>query len=278
MRQVPDVELDCDVRPIVGRVGGLDFLPIEKLVVDERYQRQVSSKGMRRIREIALNFSWLKFTPVVVAPCKGGKFAIIDGQHRTAAAKARGDISEVPCFVIDADAAQQAAAFVAINAENIGLRTTTMWRAQREAGEPLACAVFSVIENAGLSVPGDNERASVAQTASLKTVAELLPSCGAEKLTRALMLLRVASERREEAITTAAMIKAVAWFVVRYDDIADERVLPVLEAVNPNKLRHESKRDDDKYGTNVKRMAEILYQRVLNWGRGATAPIQVAAE
>jgi hypothetical protein len=49
-----------------------------------------------------------------VAPVEGGQFAIVDGQHRTTAAIRRGQ-KEVPCQVVQADRAKQAAAYAAVD-------------------------------------------------------------------------------------------------------------------------------------------------------------------
>jgi ParB-like nuclease domain len=54
------------------------------------------------------------FAPVVVSPVAGGKFAIIDGQHRTTAATLVG-FDSVPCQIVIAAKEEQAAAFKAIN-------------------------------------------------------------------------------------------------------------------------------------------------------------------
>lgn len=74
----------------------LNWLEIDKLVVDSTYQREIGRRGAANVYQIAENFDWSKFAPVIVAPIEGGKFAIVDGQHRTTAAMLRGQ-QEVPC-------------------------------------------------------------------------------------------------------------------------------------------------------------------------------------
>jgi hypothetical protein len=61
----------------------LDWLKIGALVVDPTYQRNIGRRGTINIKSIAENFDWSKFAPVIVAPLEGGKFAVVDGQHRT---------------------------------------------------------------------------------------------------------------------------------------------------------------------------------------------------
>jgi hypothetical protein len=66
------------------------------------------------VKLIAENFDWSKFAPVIVAPVEAGRFAIVDGQHRTTAAVLRGQ-KTVPCQIVQADRAKQAEAFAAVN-------------------------------------------------------------------------------------------------------------------------------------------------------------------
>src|SRR5271168_1397409 len=97
-----------------GPAPMLQWLKIADLRVDPTYQRPIIGKGRRNVDRIARAFSWSFFAPVVVAPIEGGRFAIIDGQHRTTAAVLAG-FDSVPCQIVIAGQDQQAAAFKAIN-------------------------------------------------------------------------------------------------------------------------------------------------------------------
>ncbi len=77
----------------------LQWVKIAELVVDDRYQRPIYGAGRVNVRRIAEAFSWAKFAPIVVSPVEGGRFAIVDGQHRATAALLRG-IEAVPAQVI----------------------------------------------------------------------------------------------------------------------------------------------------------------------------------
>jgi hypothetical protein len=87
----------------------LQWIKIADLLVDESYQRPILGKGRNNVHRIAREFSWACFAPVVVAPVEGGKFTIIDGQHRTTAAALAG-FDTVPCQVVIAAQKEQAAA------------------------------------------------------------------------------------------------------------------------------------------------------------------------
>lgn len=62
------------------------WIEIGELVVDDSYQRNIGKKGSENVRHTTENFDWSKFASVNVAPVEGGKYAIVDGQHRTTAA------------------------------------------------------------------------------------------------------------------------------------------------------------------------------------------------
>ena len=82
-------------------------------------------------------------------PCRGGVYAVIDGQHRTTAAAACG-IESVPCQIIQADAQEQARAFAAINGVKRNVTNDQKYRAALAAGDPAALNIRRVTEAAGI--------------------------------------------------------------------------------------------------------------------------------
>ena len=135
-----------------GPAPMLQWLDVHLLVVDDSYQRAMGSLAWRHIVSIANNFDWSKFTPVIVAPVEGGFYAIIDGQHRTTAAFLH-NIKKVPCGVVQADRAQQAAAFAAINSKVTRLRHYNIFHAELQSGCPFAQRVADVATRAGVKIP-----------------------------------------------------------------------------------------------------------------------------
>jgi hypothetical protein len=79
-----------------GQLRSWIWIEVKRLVTDKTYQREISRAGSINVERIAEYFEWAKFSPVIVAPVKGGMFSIIDGQHRATAAMLRG-IEKVPC-------------------------------------------------------------------------------------------------------------------------------------------------------------------------------------
>lgn len=136
----------------LGPVSQLQWLEIASLAVDPRYQRGIVQAGRRNIRLIAERFSWSRFAPVIVAPAEGGRYAIVDGQHRTTAALAIG-LTSVPCLIIQADPTEQARAFRAINAQTTKISTTQLYHADLAGGDEEAKAIDALCKGAGVSIP-----------------------------------------------------------------------------------------------------------------------------
>lgn len=126
----------------------LGLLSIDRLVVDPEYQREIKADGRKAIERIASKFEWTKFSTVVVAPVSGGRYAIIDGQHRTHAAALIG-ATAVPCQIVQLDRAGQAAAFAAINGNTTKVTTWSIYKAALAAGEAWAESCRRVCETAG---------------------------------------------------------------------------------------------------------------------------------
>jgi hypothetical protein len=144
----------------------LGMLPIASLVVDEEYQRPIARDGRRAIEKIAAAFEWTKFSTVVVAPVSGSRYAIIDGQHRTSAAKLLG-ITAVPCQIVNLDRAGQASAFSAINGSVTKVTPWNIYKAAMAAGEAWAVSAMRVCEAAGCKLMTNNATASTKQGGEL---------------------------------------------------------------------------------------------------------------
>lgn len=131
-----------------GAAPMLQWLKISDLAVDDDYQRVLQRSNWKAIKRIADQFKWSRFSPVFVAPIEGGKYAIIDGQHRTHAAALCG-FDQVPCQVVQMTREEQAASFAAVN----GLVTkVTLWnvfKAALVAGEHWAVESNKAVADAG---------------------------------------------------------------------------------------------------------------------------------
>lgn len=133
----------------------LDWLPIEKLVVDDRYQRPLGPQNWTAIRKIAASFRWSRFTPVLVAPVEDGLFAIIDGQHRVHAAALCG-FKTVPAMAVHMTRAEQATSFAWVNGQVTRISALQIYRAALAAGEEWAVRANAAVEAAGCRLMTSN--------------------------------------------------------------------------------------------------------------------------
>jgi ParB-like nuclease domain len=193
-----------------GPAPMLQWLKIADLRVDPSYQRPIIGAGRRNVEQIVHSFSWSCFAPVVVSPVEGGKFAIIDGQHRTTAAALLG-FESIPCQVVIATREAQAAAFKAINGVTTPITKMALHAAALTAKEPWATRLAYVCECADVQLlryPIPTEKQAPGQTMAIAAIDKCLKQYGEETLITALQCITETTNNIPGALT-ARMIKAL---------------------------------------------------------------------
>jgi hypothetical protein len=198
----------------------LQWIDIADMVVDDRYQRPINSGGYRTVRSIAENFRWSCFTPVLLAPIEGGRFAVIDGQHRVHAALLCG-IKAVPAMVVPIAATEQATAFIQVNTARTAMSNYNLFKAGLAAGVPWALTAEKAVSDAGCTLmtfnPASNARKS-GQICSVGLIRDMVLKGHARAVTIALTAIRAIDNGAASAIllysdwTLNPLIKAVAQF------------------------------------------------------------------
>ncbi len=131
-----------------GPAPVLQWLPIADLVIDDTYQRPLGRKNWAAIRAIAANFRWSRFGPILAAPVEGGRFAVIDGQHRAHAAAICG-FEKVPGMLVQVDVAEQGRAFSWINTQTIKVSVYQVFKADLAGGVDWAVRADRAVAAAG---------------------------------------------------------------------------------------------------------------------------------
>lgn len=131
-----------------GPAPMLDWIKLDRLVVDDDFQRPLASHNWKAIRQIAATFRWSRFAPVLCAPIEGGLYSIIDGQHRVHAAAMCG-VEAVPCQIVQIDKQEQAASFAAVNGNVTKITAFNLLKAALAAGEAWAIECQEIAEEAG---------------------------------------------------------------------------------------------------------------------------------
>lgn len=149
---VPMVKPKTWPQPL-GRPPSIENRHPSELEIDTSYQRSTdTSASQALIRKIANNWDWRMCLPLVVSRRDDG-FYVIDGQHRLAAAKLRGDIQFLPCCISNyGSVADEAAMFVAMNRTRKAIGQLDDFHAATASGDADAIAVRRMIEAAGYTV------------------------------------------------------------------------------------------------------------------------------
>jgi len=188
--------------PDPGEVPVLDWLDVSLLDVDPLYQRPEDEK---RVSKIANGFRWDRFGALVVAPKEGGRYSIIDGQHRARAAQLHPAVSVVPAVIITADGvSEEAASFVGINAERKNTSALELFFGQLAAGDDDAETIRQVCDRAGVRIP---KHPQVYKPADCIAVAAIQALVGRRGAMRARQILEVLA-KAELAPISANQIKA----------------------------------------------------------------------
>lgn len=174
----------------LGPTPRLEWLPLDQLAVDRRYQREMGKDNWAHVHRILREWTWLHYQPIVVAPKDGGQgYVVVDGQHRLEAARKHPSIDRLPCYIVEAtDVAQQAKAFVALNARRIGVTRLQRFWAAHAAGEKKATRIHRICSAAGVTITRSGGLLPPRTTFATFTLEKLLP-LGDGPITTALKVL-----------------------------------------------------------------------------------------
>ncbi len=186
-----------------GRPPRLDWIAIRDLAVDPDYQREITLIGRQNVRRIVTEFNWSMFAPVVVAAVGGGRFAIVDGQHRVTAAALCG-LDKVPCAIIECSRSEQAAAFKAINGNTTRLYSIQVHHAAVMAGEPEALRIAEVCAKAGITIcryPKSTKDMKPGETVSVRALGRVIFKFGDAVVVPTLTAIRQAWDGNAGVLT-----------------------------------------------------------------------------
>ena len=179
--------------------------------VDPEYQRPLTWDSRKRIARIAAELDWACFSPLLVARAPGGKYALIDGQHRARAALLVGE-TEAPALLIDAGGAGQAKAFAAVNGRVTKVSPLALFRAARAAGDLEARALDAAAANAGvrmLTYPRTVGKMQPGDCTAPASMLKILRDRGRPTLERALVAI-MASKGDKRGLVNSTHARALA--------------------------------------------------------------------
>ena len=144
--------LGCN--PPLGNPPSLEWVAVGQIEIDPAYQRGLDNETSQSlIRKIARFWDWSLCQPLALTRRTDGSLWAVDGQHRAAAARLRGDIAHLPCVIAHySSVADEAAAFVALNRQRKPLNAVDLFKAALASGDTQASEIMAAISAAGLSV------------------------------------------------------------------------------------------------------------------------------
>lgn len=138
----------------LGDPPTIEWIKVDRLSIDAVYQRSTDNDASRRlIASIAANFDWRLCAPLVVSRRPDGTLSVIDGQHRTVAAKMRGDIPHMPCCVFNySGPEEEARMFISANRARKPMNRLDDFHAALAAADEDALEIQRLVTEAGLSI------------------------------------------------------------------------------------------------------------------------------
>jgi hypothetical protein len=238
------------------------WLGLELLSIDEHYQREIGQAGRAHIHRILGAWNWNRYQPIVVNERADGTYAVIDGQHRLAAARLHPLIDELPCYIVSVpDMAAEAAIFADVNTRRLALTSQQKFFASLAGGEGWAVNITRICERAGVRILRSPPSGAIPPLSILApfTLQKVLQRIGASPLETALRLLAETHATAENAfrsptITAVARIAAGAEF-------SRSRMAAALARADLDRLYEDMRLERITGGGTLEAAAERLLRR-----------------
>lgn len=206
-------DVDYMRAPNAGKPPVLEWLSLTALYVNTDYQRPVTAAGLNTIKRIMADFSWSRFSPVIVRviPGKVVHYEIIDGQHRATAAFNCG-YDRVPCMVVHCSDPEAARIFAAVNGNVTPMQPLAVYKAALAGREPWALECKAAAEAAGcqlLTYPIPKAKQKPLQTMAVQGIRQVWRQHGAKPLEAAFRLLSASRGAEVPGFLTSLLI--VRW-------------------------------------------------------------------
>ena len=134
------------------------WLPLKKLVVDDKYQRPINEARSRRY---AVDWNQALAGLITVSSRRDGTYAVLDGQHRARGAQIR-RLPEVWCEVFfDLTPELEAYIFRERNRKRVATNSLDDFRAAVAAGDAKALRVLQVLEALKIQVGANSKNPNV---------------------------------------------------------------------------------------------------------------------
>ncbi|TXH26074.1 MAG: hypothetical protein E6R06_07515 [Mycobacterium sp.] len=241
-------------------------LSVTDLFVDHSYQRPLDLPRSRRIAE-----AWDPPLIGIVEVSDRGegatpRYALVDGQHRWAAAKLRDPHAHLVANIhTGLSVRDEARLFYEIDAKRTRLTGFDRWVARYGAGDPIVLSVHTVVEAAGLQIDPSPIDGNVRCVSSLEKIVRL---GGQDLLTLTLDLIKEVWGVRLEAFD-AVLVHGIALVLWHFGSAVDvERLGDALIDVAPRQIKARAVALREAQSGVMHKLAALVIVSVYNGTKG----------
>lgn len=254
--------------PNPGPAPMLQWIAVDRLVIDDAYQRPLLPGNWKAIEKIAQNFQWSRFSPVLVAPVTGGLFAVIDGQHRVHAAAICG-ITEVPAMIVQVGIEEQSRAFAWVNSQQVRVSGFHIFKAAFAAGDDWAVRADAAVSGGGCRLMRANASSSAKKPGEVYTIALIrsLVEAGQDRaITAALAALRSVPSLDRPVVYSDFILRPWIHAVAASHSPPHHQLVRALEMRNPFKVIEAAQASLDRSVPQAVKAREALRQMIARAG------------
>lgn len=218
-----------------------ELVPLDQLIVDEAYQRPLSSFA----EEIKRDYNPALIGTLIVAErksrAKRPTYSLVDGQSRAYGMRAN-DETVAPCVVYEGlSQKEEARLFADLQTKRRGMATYLRFRAALVAGDGDASAIAALVRQQGFKMAGDGDNSGIRSIAGI----EWLYRRGPELLGRTLTVVREAwpehappeGTQIQDERTRSEILRGIGRFLIERN-ADDAKLIRRLQTVSPSQLRH----------------------------------------
>lgn len=247
--------------------GAFEIVKIDDLHRDMTYQRPINQQ---LVDEIARGWDIAAAGPVVVSRRRNGDLYIVNGQHRTAAAKQAGE-TEIYAQVIDGLTAREEAILRLKGNRRRADSSMERFLGQLAAGDPESRDIKRIVQSLGSRVNSFPDQAiGINAIAGMESIYR---KDGGTLLVRTLELLRDGFGDLNGPSVSVSSLKAAAWFLEQHggDGLSRARMVEQMQKLGPidiaRKARDHKAINGGAMWTNHYRAMLVAYNERLSPGR-----------
>lgn len=208
-----------------------EVVPVESLLVDDRYQRPLTSF----VDEVTRDYNPALIGTLIVSERDNGHLAVIDGQTRLEGMRRNGE-EGAPCLVYHGlSHEQEAELFADLQTKRRGMATYLRFRASLVAKNTEAIAIAAIVQHAGFELDTTLTAHTVKAIAALESIYRRDPQLLSNVLDT---IAQAWPDPDTEFRTSGDMIRGLAVFLTREQRVNPERLIEKLSAVTPRMIRH----------------------------------------